>query len=184
MRAPDALTDSTSDQETIRKSFERNRKTLELRPKLGQGTAVTTARITEGMKCEVSEGPWKLTVDMSKKSGGTDAGPNPGVLGRGALGSCLAIGYTLWAEKLGVPMRSVEVHVHADYDSRGYHGVDNVAPGYSRVRYVVTVESDAPQADILHMLDEADKHSPYLDVFSTPQNLSREVRVLAPEANP
>ncbi len=169
-----------SSEERIKSTSERNEKALRLKPTLGQGTAVTRARIREGLTCEVEEGPWKLTVDMSEKSGGSDAGPNPGILGRGALGSCLAISYTMWAARLGVPIESLEVEIQADYDSRGMYGLDGVSAGYKGIRYLVRIESDAPESDILKMLDLADAHSPYRVVFSEAQELNREVRILVP----
>lgn len=92
-------------------------------------------RLKPGLECEVEEGTWKMTVGMSEKSGGTNAGPNPGILGRGALGTCLAIGYAMWAARLGVPIDALEVDVEADYDRRGELGVaDDVPPGYTQVR--------------------------------------------------
>jgi uncharacterized OsmC-like protein len=86
----------------IKTILDRNAKALELRPIIGQGTAVTKVRLTEGLACEIEEGAWNLKADMSEKSGGANTGPNPGVLGRAALGSCLAIGYAMWAARRGV----------------------------------------------------------------------------------
>lgn len=169
-------------QEEIKAKFERNRKALQLRPSIGQGTAVTRVRLIEGLTCEIEEGSWKLTADMGEKSGGANRGPNPGILGRAALGSCLAIGYAMWAAKLDVPYSSLEVEVQADYDSRGGHGVDDVEPGYAQIRYVVTIESDAPESEILDMLDQADAHSDFWYVFARAQELRRDVRIVAPTA--
>ena len=91
------------DTQKIRTAIERNAKAVTLRPSLGQGTAKTVVSLKPGLECEIVEGAWTLTVGMTEKSGGTNAGPNPGILGRGALGSCLAIGYAMWAARLGVP---------------------------------------------------------------------------------
>jgi uncharacterized OsmC-like protein len=167
-------------EEKIRTAFERNAKALSLRPAIGQGTAVTRVRLKEGLTCEVEDGKWKLTVDMAEKSGGDNSGPNPGVLGRATLGSCLAIGYTMWAARLGIPLERLEVEVQADYDSRGYHGVDNVTPGYKQIRYIVSIESPAPEAEIIRFLDLADSYSDFLHVFAKPQDVRREVRITVP----
>jgi uncharacterized OsmC-like protein len=163
--------------ERIRTTFDRNAKALGLRPAFGQGTAVTRVRVREGLACEIEEGLWKFAADMSEKSGGSNSAPNPGVFGRAALGSCLAIGYMQWAAKLGVPISELEVEVQADYDSRGMYGVDGQRPGYGEIRYVVHVASDAPQRDILHVLNEADAHSDYLQVFRNPQRVLRQVHL-------
>lgn len=173
------MQETRSDPE-IREILERNVKAVTIRPAVGQNTARTRVRLKPGLECEVTEGQWTLTVAMSEKSGGTNAGPNPGVLGRGALGSCLALGYAMWAARLDVPIDSLEVQVEADYDSRGELGVsDEVPPGYTQVRYVVTVSSPAPEADVRRVLDTADKYSPYRDVFARAHDVRREIRILA-----
>lgn len=163
----------------IKMTFARNARAMELRPSLAQGTAVTKVTLRDGLTCDVQDGAWQLTVAMSQKSGGDARGPDPGVYGRTALGSCLAIGYTLWGAKLGVVFTRLEVEVHADYDSGGYHGVSDAPAGYRQVRYIVSVESDAPEADIINVLDQADAHSPYRDTFARAIDVRREVRVAA-----
>ena len=163
--------------ETIRTAFERNAKAISLRPSVGQGTAKTKITLRDGLTCEVEDGPWKMAVDMSIKSGGDGQAPDPGVYGRTALGSCLAIGYAQWAAKLGVAIDTLTVEVHADYDSGASHAVSDAPPGYRQVRYIVTIESDTPEADIMRVLDEADTHSPYRDVFARPIDLRREVKI-------
>jgi uncharacterized OsmC-like protein len=167
--------------EQIKTTFERNAKAIAARPSVGRGTATTRVRLRDGLTCDVEDGKWKLTVDMSAKSGGDGRAPDPGVYGRTALGSCLAISYQLWAAKLGVVFSRLEVDVQADYDSGGYHGVADVPAGYGQVRYIVSVDSDAPEADVLNVLDQADAHSPYLDVFMRALDVRREVRVAQPK---
>ena len=170
------------DNDAIRTILERNATAVRLRPAVGQNTARTKVRLKPGLECELTEGPWKLTVAMGEKSGGTNAGPNPGVLGRGALASCLALGYGMWAIRLGVPIDSLEVEVEADYDARGELGVsDEIPPGYTQVRYIVTVSSPAPEDDVRRVLDTADRCSPYRDVFARAHDVRREVRITAPQ---
>jgi uncharacterized OsmC-like protein len=169
------ITESSTDR--IRSAFERNVKALTLRPTWGQGTATTKVTLREGLACDVEEGAWKISVDMGEKSGGANTGPNPGILGRGALGSCLAVGYAMWAARLGVPLSSLQVEVQADYDSRGSHGVGEVPPGYGEIRYAVNIESPAPERELLRVLDMADAHSDYLRVFLEPQSIRRTVRI-------
>src|SRR5262249_53768554 len=103
--------------------------------------------------------------------------PTPGVLGRAALGSCLAIGYMMRAAAFGVPIASLEVEVQADYDAGALYGVGEAPPGYTEIRYIVTVESNASEEALRRGLDEADAHSPYLDVFRRAQKCVRDVRI-------
>jgi uncharacterized OsmC-like protein len=117
---------------------------------------------------------------MTPKYGGTGSGPNPGVLGRGALASCLAIGYGMWAARLGVPLDALTVEIQADYDVRGELGVaDDVRPGYREVRCIVTVESPASDEEVARLLDTADRYSSYRDIFGNGVPLRREVHINA-----
>ena len=167
--------------EIIRTALERNVKAVTLRPSLGKGTAATRVRWRHGLTCEAEDGPWKLVAGMTDKYGGDNAGPNPGVYGRTALGSCLVIGYAMWAARMGIPLRALEVEVQADYDVRGELGVaEEVRPGYQGMRYIVNIESDAPEEDVMRMLDVAEKHSSYLDDFANSVPVRREVRFVAP----
>ena len=90
----------------------------------------------------------------------------------------------MYAAKEGVPIASIEVEIEADYDDGAFFGVADVPPGYLDVRYSVTVYSDAPEAEVHRVLDEADTHSAYLDVFGRAQRLTRTARVLPPEEAP
>ena len=167
--------------EDIREALERNARAVQLRPAIGRHTGRTTARLRPGLECEVSEGPWTLKVAMGQSSGGSGTGPGPGTLGRGALGSCLALGYAMWAARLRVPLDSVEVEVEADYDSRGELGLDDgVPPGYTQVRCIVTIASQATEADVRRVVDTADRFSPYRDVFARANDVRRELKIVAP----
>jgi uncharacterized OsmC-like protein len=160
----------------VREVLERKVKAVTLRPAVGQSTARTHIRLKPGLACDVEEGAWKFTAGMSEKAGGTNAGPNPGVLGRAALGTCLALGYAMWAARLDVPIDDLTVDVEADYDARGELGVsDEVPPGYLQVRYRVQITSPAPEADVQRLVDTADKYSPYRDVFARAHDVRREL---------
>jgi uncharacterized OsmC-like protein len=164
--------------ETIRTAVERSARAVSLKPSVGQGTAVTRARLRDGLACDIEDGPWKLVVGMTEKYGGSNAGPNPGVLGRGALASCLAVGYAMWAARLGVPVDSLEIEVQADYDVRGELGVDDsVRPGYSAIRYVVHVSSPASPDAVNRWLDTADKYSSWRDNLANAVPMFSERRI-------
>jgi uncharacterized OsmC-like protein len=162
----------------IRDAVERQVKAVTLRPSIGQNTAVTHVRWRDGLSCDIEEGAWQLVASMSPKYGGANDGPNPGVFGRAALGSCLAIGYVLWAARLGITIDSLDVAIHADYDARGELGVsDDVTPGYSRIRYIVSVSSPASEDEIRRWLDTADRYSSWRDNLARAVPIERELRV-------
>ena len=114
-----------TDAAKIREVCERNVRLLSQKPHKGHLTGITKARIEEGVRCLIEEGPWQLAADMPVKAGGDETAPTPGMLGRGALAGCLAIG------------------------------------------------SPASQQTLTELLDTAERHSPYLNVFSRPQPMKR-----------
>ena len=164
----------------IRAACQRTASALTARPAIGQKTLVTRVRVQDGLTCDIEEGSWHLTADLPRQLGGQAAGPTPGTFGRAALGSCLAICYVMWAARLGVPLTNVAVEVHADTDTRGLLGIAEIPAGYSDIRYVVSITSSAPPEDIIRVLDTAEGHSPYIDVFRRPHELRRIVRIATP----
>ena len=168
-----------SDPTTIKNALAGSLKRIKDNPSIAQGTAATKVTLNPGLACEVEDGPWKFSGGMTEKYGGQNSGPNPGVYGRAALGTCLAIGYGMWAAKLDIPIRSLTVEVRARYDVRGEFGIDDsIRPGYLDIVYVVTVDTDASDADIHRWLDVADAHSSLLDDFRNPVPASRELHIV------
>src|SRR5665647_2231664 len=102
-----------NDADKIKTAVERTKKALSLKPVLGKGTGISKATIINGLTCEIQEGNWKFISDMPSSVGGNQAGPTPGVYGRAALGSCLAIGYAMKAAEMGIQIHNLEVEVQA-----------------------------------------------------------------------
>lgn len=173
-----------AENEKIRSAIERVTTALSQRPSFGLGTGISKTTVTNGLTCQIQEGNWKFTADMPEQVGGNAAGPVPGVFGRAALGSCLAIGYMMRAAQLGISINALEVEVQADYDDGALFGtIPDTPPGYLEVRYSVTVDSDAPEEDIMRVLNEADEHSPYLDVFTRAQKCLRKVYLVSKKSH-
>ncbi len=89
--------------------------------------------------------------------------------------------YALWAAKLGVPLQRLEIETQADFDAGAQYGVTDAPAGYSEVRYTVKVESPASEEDVRRLLDEAERHCPYYDVFGRAQRLARTVEISQPQ---
>ena len=170
-------------QQKIKEAVGRSTKALSLKPALGLGTGISKTKITNGLTCEITEGNNKLIADMPESVGGNATGPAPGVYGRAALGSCLAIGYMMKASAMNIKIDSLEVEIQADYDDGALFGTSTNPPGYLEVRYKVIIESDAAEEEIIKMLDEADRQSPYRDVFGREQKCMRSVQILSTKIN-
>ena len=61
-----------TDQGAIRAIVERNVQLLALKPSRGHLTYATKARLVDGLRCEIEEGPWKFAADMPAKVGGDE----------------------------------------------------------------------------------------------------------------
>lgn len=167
-----------SDSKTIKKAFERNRKAVELRPEIGQKTVTTRVRLLEGTTCEVVHPEWTFKADIGKSEGGNDEGPGPGILQRGALGACLAIGYVQQAAVMGVPIEHIEVTIEAEKDYRGRLGINDDPPGTRELKYKVFIESTAGENEIKKVIEEADRLSPVLDDFKRAIPITKEITIV------
>lgn len=165
--------------ERIKTAFDRVVKAFTRNPQIAKGTGVSVSRITDGLTCEIQEGPWTFTADMPETAGGSGKGPTPGVYGRAALGSCLAIGYMMRAARYDIAVTLLQVEVQADYDDGVLFGTSDGYPGYNEIRITVKIESDAGEERIRQLLKEADAHSPYLDVFSRAQTCKVDYEIIS-----
>lgn len=150
----------------IKKAWERNSAAVKLRPSVGVSKGKSTIRITDGTTCTIEGSGWTLTGDVGTAAGGNNAGPGPGVFERAALGSCLAIGYAQQAAVMDVPIEGIEVEIETEFDARGMLGIDDRPPGFTKIIYNVHITSSAPEADVLSVIDAADKYSPVRDDFT------------------
>ncbi|HET9200195.1 MAG TPA: OsmC family protein [Dehalococcoidia bacterium] len=152
--------------EALKRNQERTIAALRRKADLGRGTRTTVVSASGDLTCRIEDENWKFTADLDSSLGGEGAGPDPGTLGRAALGSCLAISYLLWAARLEIPVDNVEVVVESDFDVRGRLAVDpDLTPGWHRLRYTAYIDSSAPTEKLEELFRIADAHSPLLDDF-------------------
>lgn len=170
------------DPEQVRAALERTVTAVTLRAGVGRGTAQAVARVGPGLSCQVTDGGHTVTTGLPEAYGGTGADPTPGVLGRAAVASCLALGLTMWAARAGVPLTALEVTVEADYDARGELGLDEaIRPGYLAMRYRVAVSSPAPEGEVRRVLETGIRTSSWLDNLANPVPMTGEIAVSPPE---
>ena len=147
----------------IREAIERLSSVISSEPtKAKSKNAPATARVTEGLRCEVS-GPYgeRLVTDMPPAMGGTAAGPNPGWLLRCALASCTATVIAMRAAKLGIALEVLEVTVESESDNRGILGLDEtVSAGLGAVRTKVRIGGSAESHALREIAAWAEAHSP------------------------
>ncbi len=143
----------------IKAAFERNEQILLRRPALAVKTGTVKASLKEGLCCQVESGCWKFTSDMPVKVGGDQTAPSPGIYVAGALGSCLAIMAKMWAAKLDIPIKSIDIEVSYEADMRMLFGIDHVPARWRNIAYTAHIESEASEKDLQRVLTLAHEHS-------------------------
>ena len=165
----------------IKEAVERIVQGLQRDPASAQGTTHATARIDQGLTCVVTEGTWTLTSDVPPSMGGTGEGPSPGVYGRAAVASCVAIGIKMMAARRNHPINSVSVDIDADYDWRGDFGLDGVPPGFQNFRVTINVNSPAAADTTERIVAEALRLSSWLNTLACKQLVEAELEIAGDE---
>lgn len=165
----------------IREAIERLTTAISADPaKARAKNAAATARVTGGLKCEVS-GPHgeHLVTDMPPAMGGTASGPNPGWLLRSALASCTATVIAMRAAKLGITLETLEVTVESESDNRGILGLDEtISAGLRAVRTKVRIRGNAQSHSLRDIVAWAEAHSPVGCTIRNAPACSLEVEVV------
>ena len=123
--------------------------------------APATARLNEGLRFEVT-GPYnaRIVTDMPPAMGGAATGPNPGWFLRAALASCTATAIAMRAAKLGITLKTLELTVESESDSRGLLGIGDVSAALGAVRTKVRIRGDATPEVLRDLAAWGDAHSP------------------------
>ena len=187
-RSPEPEADPAIDTDVrIARAITRLETALVARPGFGRRTDVSATVLGPGLRCTTVVGDHRVDADVPAGLGGDATAPTPGALARAALGSCLAMGYRMRAARHGVHLASIEVAVETDSDIAGLIDLDAaVAAGFVDVRYRVHIVSDAPMERVAELVEEADRLSPMLDLFTRANGVRRvstSVEVTVPVAS-
>ncbi len=121
----------------------------------------------EGVLSIADIGGKEVIIDEPPSLGGTDKGPNPVEYILAALGGCINVLVTSFADKFDVVVEDVEVHLEGDLDPDGFLGKNpNVRPGYEEIRYSISLKSPSPQTNIDALLTHVDKVCPVKDTLA------------------
>lgn len=147
--------------------FRRKAAAVARHPGFARVSTQVRARLGDaGLACEIThDGHLVARADQpaSEGEGGADTGPTPGLLMAAGLAADLAMGYRLWGARLGVALTGVDVDVVCEWDLRGQMGLaPEVAVGWDRVLFDVTIASAADEVDVRRVVDTANRLSPML----------------------
>jgi uncharacterized OsmC-like protein len=125
--------------------------------------APATARLLEGLRCEVTGPKGEIIfTDMPPAVGGAASGAAPGWLLRGAIASCTTTVIAMRAASLGVHLKTLEVTVESESDHRGMLGLDErVSAAFTAMRVRIKIGGDNLPPDELRALAQwGNAHSP------------------------
>jgi uncharacterized OsmC-like protein len=166
----------------LKQLYERHVKVMTARPAMAQVKGQALARCEDGVAVAIGFGDFSMRADSPEVDGGAGTAPSPGQIMRAGLCSCLAMGYRMWGERLGVPLEGIEVDMTCELDARGQLGIADVPVGWQKIRWTVRLASDAPEAEVLRVLDHADRLSPMLASIDRGAARERTVELRRKEA--
>lgn len=117
------------------------------------------SQITRKCQVEITAREHTVLADEPKPIG-DNAGMTPMELLLGALGSCKSLVFKAAAKQHNVQYNQLEVMVEGDFDSAGYLGDPTVAIGFSAIRTIYHVDSDASEAQLETIIAYVESHCP------------------------
>ena len=165
---------------TVREAIERLSATFATEPAKARVKSAATARLAEGLRCEVTGlRNERIGTDMPASIGGKGSAPNPGWYLRAAVASCTATVIATRAAKLGITLSHLEVTVESEGDQRGLLGLDErISAAMDGWRMKVAIKGDAPAAALRDLVTWADAHSPVGCTVREPADCALEVQVI------
>lgn len=163
----------------IKQALERVEGIVRAKPAAGRATKSGRATLKGGLLCEYTEDGKTVQADMPPPFGGEGKVLSPGGYARAALATCLAIGYAMRAASVGITLHRVEVDLETEADIACLFALPGTP--YGDFRYSVRIESDAPEAAVKALIEEADARSPVLHAFREAKRVVRSIQVARPE---
>lgn len=114
-------------------------------------------------------------ADEPEILGGTNTAANPVEQILGALGSCLAIGYTAGAVARGIRIEDLRIDLSGNIDLPVFFGLKAGHAGYERIDAKVYLKTDASPAAIAALHDDVFRTSPVGNTLERPAALSIEL---------
>jgi uncharacterized OsmC-like protein len=107
-------------------------------------------------------------ADEPEVLGGTDTAPNPVEQVLGALGSCLAIGYTAGATARGISIEELRIDLAGSIDLPVFFGLKDGHAGYESVEARVHLVADASPEAIAELHESVVRTSPVGHTLARP----------------
>lgn len=126
-------------------------------------TFKASARLKDNVLVETEARGHKLTIDEPKNLGGSDKGMSPVEVVLAGLGACQSIVARIYAEQFKINLEEFSVDVEGDLDLDGFLGKSDVRPGFSKIRYTYTIQTDASEESVKAFIEHVEKNCPVGD---------------------
>ena len=121
----------------------------------------------EGARSVAKVRDLKVIIDEPVMLGGTNQGPNPVEYVLVALGGCMNVLLTGFAEMHGVELRDVKTTVEGVLDPEGYMGKNpDIRAGFQEITYFVEIDSPSDPAKVQELLEHAERACPVKDTLT------------------
>ncbi|KYH34994.1 OsmC-like protein [Clostridium tepidiprofundi DSM 19306] len=109
---------------------------------------------------------FKVEMDMTEESGGTNKGMNPMEMVLCGLGGCEIMSLISNSKEHKINIGDVWIELEGDYDTDGATRKKDIRPGFLEIRCIVHVKSDAPEEKVRELVEKMQKSSPVYDTIS------------------
>ena len=116
-----------------------------------------------------------VVSDEPEWLGGEDTGAKPGELALGALGSCLVVGFVMNAALQGIAIEELDLEVESNGNLPAFLGIAHGNPGYTDLRVLINVKSDATPDQLTALKEHVLQTSPVGNTCATAASIKVEV---------
>ena len=124
---------------------------------------------------EITPRSFEFRTDWPEDVGGADKGPSPGEALLGALAGCVGLSYVANAVNRGVEIEQLEIVSEASADLGSVFEVGNARPGFSSVKILMKVRSDADDLTLADLGRAATRTSAVFDSLASPVPVTLDV---------
>ena len=128
---------------------------------------------------EITPRAFELRTDWPEDVGGADEGPSPGEALLGALAGCVGLSYVANAINRGIEIKQLEIEIEASADLGSVFEAGNAHPGFSSVKILMKVQSDADELTLADLGRAATRTSAVFDSLVRPVPVTLDVETMS-----
>lgn len=130
-------------------------------------------RINEGISCRVETGEALVVAGLHPATGGIGNTACSGDMLLEALVACAGVTLNAVATALGINLRDATIEAEGDLDFRGTLGVSKEVPvGFRSIRLLVTIDTDAPEDQLVNLLRLTERYCVVLQTLKHPPEMT------------